>query len=425
MTEPTSEKRVAKPISTDRGCATAKPAEDGSRIDYMIDGAPGLRLRVSRDRRGQISRKWSLLYTSRDEGRKARLVLGEYPAVSLKDARSAALQHRGKIVGGADPAADMRRDKEAETFEELANLWLERHAKVKKRSWRNDQYMIKAEFLPKLGKLKANKVTKRHIIDVVDGIMDRGSPYQANRVLVLAKTIFKWGMKRDIVATNPAALLDKPSGEEKRKRVLSAAEFKLFWRGLNQAPMTEALQLCLKLALLTGQRINEIGLARKIEFDFTNHVWIVPGRRQMPNDRKESGQKNKVDHHLPLTAEIEALLQQAIELSGESEWLFPSGPTRMERRSNSQGPIGETAISRAYRRARQTLGLPDTRPHDLRRTWSTIAGDLGYEDFEIGLVLNHKTSRGPITGSIYNQSRYMDQKRRIIERVQECILAAM
>src|SRR5262249_41271221 len=160
-----------------------------SRVDYMIDGAPGLRLRVSRDRRGQISRKWSLLYTPRGARQKARIVLGEYPAVSLKEARSSALQHRGKIEGGADPAADHRRDKEGATFEDLANLWLERHARVKKRSWRNDQYMIKAEFLPKLGKLKANKITKRHIIDLVDEIMDRGSPYQANRVLVLAKTI--------------------------------------------------------------------------------------------------------------------------------------------------------------------------------------------------------------------------------------------
>jgi hypothetical protein len=71
------------------------------------------------------------------------------------------------------------------------------------------------------------------------------------------------------------------------------------------------------------------------------------------------------------------------------------------------------------------LKLPDTRPHDLRRTWSTIAGDLGYEDFDIGLVLNHKTSRGSVTGSVYNQARYMERKKEIIESVQKVILAAI
>ena len=366
-----------------------------------------------------------MLYTPRDDDRKARVIIGEYPALSLKDARAAATEYRGKIVSGANPAADARRDKTSETFGALAKLWLERHAKVKKRSWREDERMLEHDLLPALKNKRASKVTKADVLAVVDGIMDRGSPYQANRVLMLTKTIFRWGVKRDIVAANPAELLDRPSDEQKRKRVLRTPEIKRFWHGLDKSPMTEELQIALKLALLTGQRINELGLARTSEFDFENHVWIVPGRREMPNDRKESGQKNKLDHHLPLTKEAEALLRRAIELSGRSEWLFPSPRPARGTHTGEPPPIGETAISRAYGRARKDLGLPDTRPHDLRRTWSTIAGDVGYDDFEIGLVLNHKTSRGSITGSIYNQSKYMNQKKRIMERVQKVILTSI
>jgi integrase len=438
MTEPTSEKRLANSLRTDRGCAAARPAEDGGRIDYMIDGAPGLRLRVSRDRRGQISRKWSLLYTPRGGGGKARIVLGAYPAVSLKAARAAALQQRGQIISGEDPAADVRSEKASDTFKQLAERWLTRHAKVKKRSWREDERMLKHDVYPELGDKKAGKVATADITAIVDAIMDRGSPYQANRVQVLLNTIFEWGKRRRSVKENPAADLDKPAEELKRKRFLSKAELPMFWHGLSAAPVTEGLQIALKLALLTGQRINELGLARQSEFDFTTHIWVVPGRREMPNGRKESGQKNGDDHYLPLTKEVEALLRRAIELSEGSEWLFPSPRPARGRHEGEPPPIGETAISRAYRRSRGRLGLPedaakdvksllaDTRPHDLRRTWSTIAGDeLGYDDFEIGLVLNHKTSRGSVTGSVYNQARYMKQKRRIMERVEKVILASI
>ncbi len=406
---------MTKSISSDRGCQSAKPAADGrrgGRVDYTISGATGLRLRVSRDRAGNVSKKWSLVYTPKDSPKKARIVLGSYPTMPLVSAKAAATEYRGKIAAGADPAADARTSKVAETFEELANLWIERHAKVKKRTWRNDQYMLKADLVPALGGLKAAKVTAANISRIVDGIMDRGAPYQANRVLILAKTIFRWGEKRGIVDANPARDLDKPSDERKRKRVLKPEEIRRFWHGLADAPMTPALQIALKLALITGQRINELGLARRSEFDLESHMWIMPGRRDMPGARKTSGTKNKDDHHLPLTALAEELLNRAFELADGGEWLFPG----------ARGPVGEQAISRAYRRAREGLGLPDTRPHDLRRTWATIAGDLGFNDFDVGLCLNHRTSRGGVTGD-YNQARYMREKRQVLEAVERHLLA--
>jgi hypothetical protein len=95
-----------------------------------------------------------------------------------------------------------------------------------------------------------------------------------------------------------------------------------------------------------------LGLARQNEFDFVNHIWIVPGRREMPNGRKESGQKNKDDHHLPLTREVSALLRRAIELGKGSECLFPSPRPARGKHEGEPPPIGETAISRAYRRSR-------------------------------------------------------------------------
>lgn len=205
MWNPTGTPAWQKPYPRIAAARPPKRAKTAWRIDYVIEGAPGLRLRVSGDR----VKRWSLLYTPRNGGNKQRLALGNYPTVSLAEAKRVALQYQGGIAGGADPAGERQAERKATTFAELANIWLERHAKVKKRTWKNDAYMIEADLLPALGALKAHAVKISDILRIVDGVMDRGSPYQANRVLMLVKTIFHWGMKRGLVPVSPAALMDR------------------------------------------------------------------------------------------------------------------------------------------------------------------------------------------------------------------------
>ena len=61
----------------------------------------------------------------------------------------------------------------------------------------------------------------------------------------------------------------------------------------------------------------------------------------------------------------------------------------------------------------------DVHVHDFRRTCGTVAASLGYNDFEVGLCLNHKTARGKVT-SIYNRFQYLPEKKRLIARPRTC-----
>lgn len=424
---------MAISISTDRGAISAKPRSNGERAEFAIKGEHGLRLRVSADRQGNVSKMWSLLYTRKTDGKKCRVTLGEYPAMGIAEARQIAGRTRNQVRDGTDPAAERRSDKRAPTFEGLADEWLTRHAKAKKRSWREDERMLRHDLFPAFGDMKADKVTKADVLRLVDKIHDRGSPYQANRVLVLARTIYNWGMKRDMASRNPAALIDKPGQEVERTRVLDANEIHRFWVGLDSAPMTPALRIALKLSLLLGQRLNELALARKSEFDLRARLWTVPGQRIMPDGRQESGAKNKRDHGLPLTNEAIRLIEEAFELAGPGEWVFPGKATgkRIEEAAEPAGsdeepstldtaaraPIGEGAISRAWGRSRAAMGLADVHAHDLRRTFATVAGGCGVRDFEIGLVLNHRGVRASVTGKVYNQADYLPEKQEVLEKV--------
>jgi integrase len=396
---------VNEAISTDRGVQSAKPNVDGSRADFVIKGSPGLRLRVTS---GDPPRKvWSLLYRRKADGRRIRIALGEYPALTLKSAKDEAGRLRSQARTGSDPAADRQRVSKAYTVAALVEKYIEQHAKPRKRSWRNDQYIADADIVPAIGKLLLADVTKRDIICIRDKVFDRGASYQSNRVLALCNKLFKFAVAEDLLGSNPASGIQKRGVEKQRKRPMTDAEIRIFWDGLANSKMTEPLQIAMKIALVLGCRINEIAESYKREFDLQAKLWTIPGTRLLKHKHEDGGTKNRRDHTLPLPHLALKLIERALELSGHSPFLFPS-PYDQTR------PIGESAISRGWNRSRSSMGsLNDIRVHDLRHTISTGLGNLGFHRFEIDLVTNHVRPEDKI-GVGYNHATYLPEKRKLI-----------
>ena len=83
----------------------------------------GLSLRVSA--RGK--KTWTVLY--RHRGRLRRLTLGGADVISLAKARERARDELHKASKGEDPATEKQEDKKAETIDDLAREYIERHAK--------------------------------------------------------------------------------------------------------------------------------------------------------------------------------------------------------------------------------------------------------------------------------------------------------
>ena len=392
-------------ISTDRGVQSAKPNPDGTRAEYTVKGSPGLRLRVAGDPPERI---WSLLYRRKADGKRIRITIGEYPPLSLKLAKDEAAKLRNQSRTGADPAAERERKNDALTVSALADKYIEQYAKPRKRSWRNDRYMLDADILPFIGKLPLADVTKRDVIKVRDAIFERGAPYQSNRAIALCTKLFAFGVAEDLLNANPASGIQKRGIEKARKRPMTNAEIKTFWTGLDGSKMTEPLRLALKIALVLGCRINEIAEARKNELDLDAKVWVIPGTRSLPHKTEDGGTKSRRDHALPLTNLAFGLIERAFELSGKSQFLFPS-PLDTSR------PIGESAVSRGWNRSRGALGsLTDIRVHDLRHTVSTGLGDLGFHRYEIDLVTNHVRPEDKI-GAGYVHATYLPEKRKLLE----------
>jgi integrase len=394
-------------ISTDRGVQTAKPYPDGTRAEYVIKGSPGLRLRVS-EGDPMPEKVWSLLYRRKADGKRIRIALGEYPTLSLKQAKDEAGRLRSQAKTGTDPAAERQRDSNVFTVAALVDKYIEQHAKPRKRSWRNDRYIADADILPAIGKLPVANVVKRDIIRIRDTVFERGASYQSNRVVALSNKLFRFAVAEDLLAANPAAGVQKRGIEKQRKRPMTDSEIRVFWNGLDQSKMTEPLQVAMKIALLLGCRINEIAEAYKQEFDLSAKVWTIPGTRHLPHKTEDGGTKNRRDFSLPLPPMAVALIERALELSGKSRFLFPSP-------YDASRPIGETAISRGWNRSRKTMGsLSNVRVHDLRHTISTGLGNLGFPRFEIDLITNHVRPEDKV-GAGYVHAQYLPEKLKLLE----------
>ena len=107
---------------------------------------------------------------------------------------------------------------------------------------------------------------------------------------------------------------------------------------------------------------------------------------------------------MPLSPIAVDLIREALLLSGDRPWLFPSHLT--------DKAIEPGAATVGIRRAKEMLGLGDFRTHDLRRTAATRMAEMGINPHTISLILNHvSASKSTITAKVYVQYSFDREKR--------------
>ncbi len=368
---------------TTRAVQAIKPPASGQK-DHWDPSMPGFGLRVSAGGR----KSWIVMY--RHEGVKRRYTFGNYQSMSLADARETAADTLRAVAHGTDPAGSKKAAREAETFADLAAEYLERHAKRKKRSWRKDALALKRDLLPRFGRMKARAVTRKDVLRMLDEIVERDAPIQANRTLEIIRKIYNWGIIREIVETNPCQMVEKPSAENHRQRVLTDDEIRAVWAAFeHETPRMTGL---FKIRLLTAQRGDEVSHMRWQDIDMNSAWWTIP-----PQDTK-----NGLAHRVPLSQSAIEIIKGMQAKAAGSEWVFPS--------PRGQGPT--TVLWKAAGRIRQRSGVSFV-PHDLRRTAaSRITGDLEINRLVVSKVLNHAETG---VTAVYDRHSYDREKRQALD----------
>ncbi|MFG6159685.1 tyrosine-type recombinase/integrase [Halomonas sp. 1390] len=342
----------------------------------------------------------------RYQGKAARMDLGSYPAMTLKQARDEATRRRGQLEQGHDPRTMKRVEQasiaDAPTNEKLIRDWHARYCQAHKVGEKEILRSFELHVIPDLGRLPADETGLRQWMDLLEPLAAK-KPRIAERVLTNMKQVHKWGARRGIVENQPlAAISAKEDLHVNKKRVkgraLDDGELWVLWQAVERSRMPLRSKLFIKLVLLYGCRPGELAGARREEFDFEAGVW------EIPPERHKTGRVTGRALRRPIIDEMAPLLRQAMTLSHAPDLLF-SGESKSL-------PLNDRSILsfpyNVMRVAKSQMGkeMAHWSMYDLRKTartnWATLA-----EPHVCELMLGHVL---PGVWQVYDRHDYLEEQ---------------
>jgi integrase len=318
-------------------------------------------------------------------------------------------------------AAKLAGERTPKSLGSCVDLYLTRYAERNTRSstYKETKRVLEHDVRPIWENQSTNEITRRDVIDLLDGIIDRGAAVQANRTFAVLRRFFNWVVEREIIVTSPLAGLRSPTAETARDRALSDPEIRLFWAGCDKlgwpfGPM-------FKLLLLTAQRRDEVGGMEWSEIVFDSCLWTVP-REKAKNDRT---------HEVHLSQPAVEIIDELPRVSRQRSDGAGPEPSPYVFTTNGARPVSgfSKAKARLDRHMVQLLraefeqaGMDPKKAkiegwilHDLRRTATTGMARLNIAPHLVDRILNHVS--GTISGvaAVYNRHAYLEERKAALE----------
>lgn len=352
--------------------------------------------------------------------KKRFLALGDFPGLSLQEARKLATNYGQLVFDGKDPREVLDSEKqiqdairEAERIQKLegdvSQLLKIFNADVQ--SKRGKAYSLELsrtlnrEALPVLGKTKVNQVTSEQIASILRPIVTRGSLVMANRTRSYLHAAFEFALKFDFsperketdplfnLKFNPVTPVPKSlKTEQPSDRALSESELAIFWNLIEKSQLHPERKILLKLLIVFGgRRVNEVIQAPWSEFDLNQGLWDRPAAR------------DKKGHHvlMPIGRIAHELLTELQQYTGESTYLF--GDT----------PPTDYAINQTVRRLIAGK-MEHFTPKSLRATAKTLMGKIGISKEARDRYHSHALT--DVSSKHYDKFDYLEQNREVVRR---------
>lgn len=384
---------------TDIAIQNLKPSREGKRIE-VSDATPGLVMRVAPNGK----KSWSVTYKVPGEGgyhpttgrpltgKQHRITLGNWPRVSLKEARDQARQIVSRAEEGHDPRSDRLAAARA-TYGAQSNTVKsigEQMIEVKKqtvKSWPKIESNLRLHVYPTLGHHPMEHVTRKQ----VNEMLDKQKPTVQRESLKHMSSLWGFALGRDLVKENIIQSLGRSAlPDNARTRVLTDKELAAVWKATFE--MGYPYGHAVRMLMLTGCRMREITEAHWDELDEERKVLIVPPERFKTNKA----------HHVPLTTSAWDTIQDMPKF--RRKFMFSTKGGDM--------PINSATYMRKLLSDHLPKDMKHFTTHDLRRTLRTRLPALEVSEAVAEAAIGH--GPGGIA-KVYNQYAYETEKREALQ----------
>lgn len=345
--------------------APPPPGSPSAQAEVCDAQCAGLRFAVS----GASGRRfWYYRYRYRQ--RKRCLKIGEYPGVTLREAREKAWDMKAMLARGEDPAAWKAEQAAVPTFREFVEDRYAPHARATVRRYDVIESRLKTGALPWFGDMRLDAITAEDVSRFHAATRARLSPATANHHLIALKRILNLAVEWGVLEKSPAKAAKKYLDAGARDRYLNGDELKRFIAALDtcdNAPVAEGL----RMLLLTGLRAREVFDLAWADVDEENRSVLLR--------KTKAGKPRRVSLSNAAWAVIERM--RALREGGHP-YVFPG--------LKPNTPVLQP--HRCFRGILKQAKIEDFKLHDLRHTFASYMVQSGASLFEVQKALGHADS---------------------------------
>jgi len=342
---------------------------------------------------------WRMKY--RVNGKEKRLSFGEWPAVSLKEAREKRDDAKKQLRGSLDPGAEKKKAKieqVAPTFRDVAFEYVEKQRDVWAKSHtRTVEGRLKLDVYPVFGNRLIADVTPQDVLAMLRKIEERRAFETASRVLGFCSLIFKYAVSLGIVVNDPCRDLRpalKPYVKGQFAAITKPKEVGALMLAIDDYKGSVVVRAALLFSALTFCRPGEIRHAEWTEIDFEAKVWTIPAVKM----------KGRVEHRVPLSRQAIEVLQGIFPYTCDGQYVFPT--PRSKNRPLSENGVLSALRNMGYMKEQMTA-------HGFRSMASTLLNELGHRPDAIETQLAHKGADR--IRATYNRAEYMEERRNLMQ----------
>jgi integrase len=366
----------------------------GEQIDYFEKLRRGLTLTLRISYGGTKAWRCGFYINGKPQAK----TLGHYPEMGVKLARDAAYNFDPKAANAAAQAG---------SFKEVAESWITHYvARKGLRSQDEIERILNYYVYPVWERRPFFEIRRLDVNALLDRVVERHGPSQADGVLAVLRSIANWFQTRDENYVSPIVKGmrrdQRKASERARDRILGDEEIRLVWRACEASGTYGAL---VRLLLLTAQRLDKVVKMRWDDIS-SEGVWTI---RSEPREKGNAGQIK-----LPRLALDTIAAQPQID---NNPHVFP-GSARGRRHPSADRSAPPSFNSFSQRKEELGEKLPaDMEPwtlHDLRRTARSLMARAGVADNVAERVLGHAIAG---VQGVYNRHSYASEKADALQRL--------